>query len=117
LTNLGLALTLTGKAKEGLVCFQRARHWPTRCTLLKDQGVAHVQLSAFDEAIADFQAAPSSLIPNDPQLHYDLGMAYKFKDRVDDAITELTRAAKWTPAFRTRLHPQAYLYMQIRQTR
>ena len=76
---------------------QAAAEAPDDLTVHKDLGVAHVQLSAFDEAIADFQAG-LALDPNDPQLHYDLGLAYKFKDRVDEAVAELQpRRANSTP--------------------
>ena len=98
LTNLGLALTLTGKAKEALDSLSAGR-WrvdPKDAVIYKDLGVAHVQLSAFDEAIADFEKA-LALDPNDPQLHYDLGLAYKFKDRFNDAIAELSRAGQMDP--------------------
>jgi len=75
-------------------------------------GVAHVQLSAFDEAIADFQAA-MVIDPSDAQIHYDLGLAYKFKDRVNDAIAELTRAGELDPTLQDPPYTLGILYMQI----
>ncbi len=75
--------------------------------------MAHVQLSAFDEAIEDFKAA-LALDPNDPQLHYDLGLAYKFKDRLDEAIAELTRAGRDGPALsQDPPYTLGILYMQM----
>src|ERR1035441_3910725 len=44
--------------KEGINYFQHAMAADPRAAVIhKDMGVAHVQLSAFDDAIADFQAA------------------------------------------------------------
>ena len=61
LTNLGLALTLTGKGKEALDYFKRAlAESPNDPTVYKDLGVCHIQLSAFDEAIVDFQKGISA---------------------------------------------------------
>jgi len=107
LTNLGLALTLTGKAKEALDSFHRAlAEDPKAAVIYKDLGVAHVQLSAFDEAIADFQAA-LKLDPNDSQLHY------KFKDRLDDAIVELTKAGQLDPTLQDPPYTLGILLMQM----
>ena len=56
LTNLGLALALTGKGKEALEYFQRSLAENSNdAAIYKDLGVAHIQLSAFDEAIDDFK--------------------------------------------------------------
>ena len=78
----------------------------------KDMGVAHVQLSAFDEAIADFEKA-LTLEPGDPQLHYDLGLAYKFKDRYEDAIKELSRAGEMDPTLQDPPYTLGILLMQM----
>ncbi len=113
LTNLGLALTLTGKGKEALEYFKRAiAENPNDPTIYKDLGVCHIQLSAFDEAIADFQKA-IALDPNDPQLHYDLGLAYKFKDRPEEAIAELSRAGQMDPNLQDPPYTLGILYMQL----
>ena len=58
---------------------------PKAAVVWEDKGVAHIQLSAFDDAIREFSTAVS-LDPANPQLHYDLGLALKFKDRMPEAI-------------------------------
>jgi len=54
-----------------------------------------------------------ALDPNDPQLHYDLGLAYKFKDRVQDAVAELARAGEMDPTLQDPPYTLGILYMQI----
>ena len=54
----------------------------------KNMGLAHLQLSAFDQATGDFNKALAP-DPNDAALHYDLGLADKSLDRVDDAIARV----------------------------
>ena len=107
LTNLALALTLTGKAREAMPYFAQAQTLhPNDATIVKDRGVAHIQLSAFDEAITDFKQA-LTMDPNDPQLHYDLGLAYKFKDRMDVAVGELSKAGEMDPTLEEFIPPSA----------
>ena len=73
----------------------------------------HIQLSAFDEAITDFSKSPRARCKPDPQLHYDLGLAYKFKDRPQDAIAELTRAEKMDPNLQDPPYTLGILDMQL----
>ncbi len=54
-----------------------------------------------------------ALDPNDPQLHYDLGLAYKFKDRPQDAIAELSRAGQMDPKLQDPPYTLGILYMQL----
>ena len=60
----------------------------------------------------DFKKA-LALDPNDPQLHYDLGLAYKFKDRMNDAIAELSQAGKMDPTLQDPPYTLGILLMQM----
>jgi Flp pilus assembly protein TadD len=55
-----------------------------------------LQKADFDAAIAQFQSALKAT-PQDPTLHYDLGLALKLKDQLADAIVELQKAAELDP--------------------
>jgi len=54
-----------------------------------------VRESTFEEVVEDFKEAMSSLTAgDDPQGHYDLGIAYKEMGMLDDAILHLQAAAR-----------------------
>jgi Flp pilus assembly protein TadD len=55
-----------------------------------------LQKSDFDSAIKEFQTALQSA-PNDPTVHYNLGLALKLKDRLPEAIAEFRKAEELDP--------------------
>ena len=53
------------------------------------------------------------LAPDSPQLHYDLGTAYKLQDDATDAIPELEAAEKLNPSGYEPAYVLGLLYMQV----
>jgi len=59
-------------------------------------GIAYLQKTDFDSAIAQFQLALQKA-PRDPTLHYDLGLALKLKDKLTEAVAEFRTAEQIDP--------------------
>lgn len=64
-----------------------------------------------DDAIASFKTG-LQLNPQDAQLHYDLGLAYKLKDNVTAAVTELQMSSSLNPDLPEPHYTLGILYMQ-----
>jgi protein O-GlcNAc transferase len=64
------------------------------------------------DAVAELKAA-LRLDPDSPQMHYDLGVAYKLQDDAVSAIPELETAAKLNPSGYEPAFVLGQLYMQV----
>ena len=51
--------------------------------------------------------------PDNPQLHYDLGLAFKLKDNIAAAIPEFEQAAKLDPQLPDPPYTLGVVYMQL----
>jgi tetratricopeptide (TPR) repeat protein len=56
-----------------------------------------LQQADFETAITQFQTALKST-PDDPTLHYNLGLALKLKDQLPEALAELRKAEELDPS-------------------
>jgi tetratricopeptide (TPR) repeat protein len=52
------------------------------------------------------------MAPDDPSLHYDLGLAYKFKDQLDKAVSEFQTAIRLQPNLTDAHYTLGILYWQ-----
>lgn len=116
LTNYALALVQTGDAARAILLYVRALAVePDNPTLREDLGVAYLQQSDLDRAMTEFRAGlvlPHEGAPLSANLHYDLGLALKLKDKVPEAIAEFKRAAALDPSLPDPPYTLGILYMQ-----
>ena len=70
-----------------------------------------MQLNQFDDAVSELHAA-LKLSPDSPQLHYNLGLAFKWQDNITAAIPELETAEKLNPAMSEPPYVLGILYLQ-----
>ncbi|MCX7021420.1 MAG: tetratricopeptide repeat protein [bacterium] len=70
-----------------------------------DEGTGVILYASFDKIIGEFKQAMSTLTEgDDPQGHYDLGIAYKEMGMLNEAIIELQAASRHTE-FQTKALP------------
>ena len=68
-----------GNAKRAIPLYLTAlKLTPNSGTLREDLGVAYLQQADLDHAIEQFRAG-LAVEPDNPQLHYDLGLAFKLE--------------------------------------
>ncbi len=112
LTNYGLALVQTGKAKEALQVYDRALAAGGAVPVLRENmGAAYIQQNDIDHAMEQFRAGLQA-DPENIQLHYDLGLAYKLKDDVPAATRELQHAQQLDPDLPDAAYTLGVLEMQ-----
>ncbi len=116
LTNYALALVQTGDARQAEDFYRRALALDASSPVLReDLGVAYLQQSDLDNAIVQFKeglALPNEGAPITAELHYDLGLALKLKDKLPEATAEFERAQKADPALPDPPFTLGILYMQ-----
>ena len=74
--------------------------------------MAYLQQNDLNHAIEQFRAG-LVIEPDNPQLHYDLGLALKLKDDPAAAAAELERAEKLDPKLPDPPYTLGVLYMQL----
>ena len=91
LTNLGMALAQLHKAVDGIPFLKRAVTIVIRRPHGSSRSGSGLHPGQSDRRrVAELKTA-IKLSPDSPQLHYDLGTAYKLQDDATDAIPELER--------------------------
>ena len=71
----------------------RRRPWGTSAS-----GTAHIQAGQYTPALKELLEA-EKLTPNDPTVHYYLGIAYERKGFIDDAVKEFQKAIALKPDY------------------
>jgi protein O-mannosyl-transferase len=98
--NLGTLLAKSGRSREAIDHFQQA------IDLKPDYGDAHSNLALalhlagdLPQAISHYQKALQYLQDDDPQLHYDFGIALAQNSQMQESIEQLERAVQLSPDY------------------
>ncbi len=74
-------------------------------------GEANIQARNYTQALKELQEA-EKLTPNDPRVHYDLGIAYDNKGFVDEAVKEFQKAIALKPDYSEALNYLGTIYLE-----
>jgi protein O-GlcNAc transferase len=77
----------------------------------EDLAAAYIQLNQIDDAVTELRAA-LKLAPDSPQIHYDLGLALKFRDDSAASIPEFEAAERLDPNAPEPPYALGQLYLQ-----
>lgn len=73
-------------------------------------GEANLQAGQYTQALKELLEA-EKLTPDDPKVHYDLGIAYERKGFVDDAVKEFQKAISLKPDYSEALNYLGTIYL------